>query len=128
MVRPLAGGRAEIEHDWLAGTGEATFDSADHMLSYSGARTTYKVDVSRLTTPPDVPAVAKRFEAAEAKSGVTAAERTGYRARSIGEATFTIDYGRPLVRGRVLLGTFCRTTVCGGRGPTRPRSSRHRRP
>jgi hypothetical protein len=106
VVRPLPGGRAEIEHDWLAGTGEATFDSADHMLSYSGARTTYKVDVSRLTTPPDVPAAAERFEAAEAKSGVRALSvRDTLRAR-IGDAAFTIDYGRPLVRGRALLGNI----------------------
>jgi hypothetical protein len=90
----------------LAGTGEATFDSADHMLSYSGARTTYKVDVSRLTTPPDVPAAAERFEAAEAKSGVRALSvRDTLRAR-IGDAAFTIDYGRPLVRGRALLGNI----------------------
>ena len=104
VVRRLPAGRAEIEHDWLAGTGEATLDSADHMLSYSGARTTYKVDVSRLTTPPDVSAAAQRFEAAEAKSGVRELSvRDTVRAR-IGEASFTIDYGRPLVRGRVLLG------------------------
>jgi hypothetical protein len=104
VVRPLPGGRAEIEYDWLAGTGEATFDSADHMLSYSGARTTYKVEVSRLPTPPDVSAAAERFEAVEAKSGVKELSvRDTVRAR-IGEASFTIDYGRPLVRGRVLLG------------------------
>jgi hypothetical protein len=106
VVRLLPGSRAEIEHDWLAGTGEATFDTADRMLSYSGARTTYKVDVTRLATPPDVQAVAQRFEAAEAKNGVTELSvRDTVRAR-IGDATFTIDYGRPLVRGRVLLGNI----------------------
>jgi Protein of unknown function (DUF2911) len=106
VVRLLPGHKAEIEHDWLAGIGEATFDSADHMLSYSGARTTYKMDVSRLTTPPDVRAVAERFEAAEAKSGVRQLSvRDSVRA-SIGQATLTVDYGRPLVRGRVLLGNI----------------------
>jgi hypothetical protein len=105
VVRLLPGGRAEITHDWLAGTGEAAFDSAYHMLRYSGARTTYLVDVRRLATPPDVRAVADRFEALEAKGG-------GYRQLSvrdtararIGTAAFTVDYGRPLARGRVLLG------------------------
>jgi Protein of unknown function (DUF2911) len=106
VVRPLPGGKAEIEHDWLAGVGAATFDSADHMLSYSGARTTYNVDVGRLTTPPDVQAAAERFEAAEAKSGVTQLSVRDTLRASIGDATFAIDYGRPLVRGRVLLGNI----------------------
>jgi hypothetical protein len=106
VVRLLPGGKAEIEHDWLAGTGEATFDSADHMLSYSGARTTYKVDVNRVTTPPDVQAAAARFEAAEAKSGVKELSVRDTVRASIGNATFTIDYGRPLARGRVLLGNI----------------------
>jgi hypothetical protein len=104
VVRALPGGRAEIVHDWLAGVGEATFDSADHMLSYSGARTTYKVDVSRITTPPDVQAAAARLEAAEATSGVRELSVRDTLRASIGNATFVIDYGRPLVRGRVLLG------------------------
>lgn len=106
VVRLLPGSRAEIEHDWLAGTGEATFDSADRMLSYSGARTTYKVDVTRLTTPPDVQAVAARFEEAESKSGVKELSVRDTVRASIGAATFTIDYGRPLARGRVLLGNL----------------------
>jgi len=106
VVRLLSDGRAEITHDWLAGIGEATFDSADHMLRYSGARTTYKVDVSRLTEPPDVQAVAKRFEAVEAKSGVTELSVRDTVRASIGRATFVIDYGRPLVRGRVLVGNI----------------------
>jgi hypothetical protein len=104
VVRPLAGGRAEIAHDWLAGVGSATFDSADRMLSYSGARTTYKVDVTRVATPPDVQAVAKRFEAAEANTGVRQLSVRDTLRATIGDASFTIDYGRPLVRGRVLLG------------------------
>jgi len=106
VVRPLPGGRAEIVHDWLAGVGVATLDSGDHLLSYSGARTTYKVDVSRVTTPPDVQAVAARLEAAEAKSGVTELSVRDTVRASIGTATFTVDYGRPLVRGRVLLGNI----------------------
>jgi hypothetical protein len=62
-------GRAEIAHDWLSGTGAATFDSANRLLTYSGARTTYLVDVARLPEQPDVDAIAARFEASEARSG-----------------------------------------------------------
>ena len=104
VVRLLPGGRAEITHDWLAGTGEAAFDPAYRMLRYSGARTTYLVDVPRLDAPPDVRAVADRFEALEARSGMRQLSvRDTMRAR-IGAAAFTVDYGRPLARGRVLLG------------------------
>lgn len=105
VVRPLAGGRAEIAHDWLAGVGEAELDSAHRMLRYSGARTTYLVDVRRVPAPPDVRAVADRFAAAEARGGGfrQLSVRDTVRAR-VGGATFTVDYGRPLARGRVLLG------------------------
>lgn len=39
FVRTLPRGKAEIRHDWLSGTGEATLDSSQRLLSYSGART-----------------------------------------------------------------------------------------
>ncbi len=105
VVRLLAGGRAEIAHDWLSGTGEATFDSAYRMLSYSGARSTYDVDVRRLASPPDVRAVADRFEALEAKGGAVRQLSVRDTARaSVGGATLSVDYGRPLARGRALLG------------------------
>ena len=105
VVRPLGGGRAEIAHDWLAGTGEATLDSSYRLLRYSGARTTYHVNVERLPAPPDVQALAMRFEALEAKNGGVRqlSVRDTVRA-SIGSATFVVDYGRPLARGRTLLG------------------------
>src|SRR3954463_13724711 len=60
VVRLLADHRAEIQHDWLSGTGEATFDSAGRMLAYSGARTTYLVDVRRLPSQPDVKSIAEK--------------------------------------------------------------------
>jgi hypothetical protein len=106
VVRLLPRGRAEIRHDWLSGTGEAAFDSAHRMLSYSGARTTYLVDVRRLSTPPGIDSVAARFEAREAQGGGyrSLSVRDTVRAR-IGAAAFTVDYGRPLARGRVLLGS-----------------------
>lgn len=104
-VRPLEGGKMEITHDWLSGTGEATVDSNDHMLSYSGARTTYKVDVNRLNTAPDIKSIADRFEILETKAGTVRqlSVRDTMHAQ-IGNVKFTVDYGRPLMRGRKLLG------------------------
>jgi hypothetical protein len=106
-VTPLGGGKADITHDWLSGTGEATMDSAYQMLSYSGARTTYKVDVNRLASPPDIKSIADRFEAAEAKKGIVKELSVRDTARAqIGNASFAVDYGRPLMRGRQLLGNI----------------------
>ena len=104
-VRIVSDSQAEIDHDWLAGTGAATFDSAQRMLHYSGARTTYLVEVERLASPPDVRPIADAFEALETKNGgmKQLSVRDTTRA-SIGGASFTVDYGRPLARGRVLLG------------------------
>jgi hypothetical protein len=105
VVRVLPQGRAEIQHDWLAGTGEATFDANRHMLHYSGARTTYDVDVTRVAEGPDVKATAARFTAAESSSGAVKplSVRDTTRA-TIGSTSFTVDYGRPMARGRELLG------------------------
>lgn len=105
VVRLLPAGKVEIWHDWLAGTGEATLDSAHRMLEYSGARTTYKVDVTRLSEPPNVETIGAQFAALEAKNGgVTPLSVRDTTRASIGAAAFTIDYARPLARGRQLLG------------------------
>ena len=105
IVRLLADGKAEISHDWLSGTGEATLDSAGHLLSYSGTRTTYLVDVQRVDSVPDVQAIGARFAAAEASGGGVRALSVRDTVRAtIGDATFTVDYGRPLARGRTLVG------------------------
>jgi hypothetical protein len=105
VVRFLPGGKAEIRHDWLSGTGEATLDSSNRLLSYSGQRTTYKVEVARLTEQPDVRTIGDRFAALEVKTGAMKqlSSRDTTRA-TIGSATFAVDYGRPLARGRVLVG------------------------
>ncbi len=104
-VIPLDSHKMEIRHDWLSGTGQAMMDSAGNMLSYSGARSTYDVRVERLATPPDVKGVADRFGAQETQSGNVKelSVRDTVRAK-IGNTVFTIDYGRPLLRGRTLLG------------------------
>ena len=104
-VTPLAGGKSEVTHDWLSGTGEAMMDSGYNMLSYSGARTTYKVQVTRLAAPPDVKGIAGRFETNEIEGGsVKSLSVRDTTSGQIGNATFTVDYGRPLLRGRTLLG------------------------
>ena len=106
VVRVLADNKAEIQHDWLSGTGQATFDSTGRLLTYSGARTTYLVDVARVDSQPDIKSIGDRFAALEATNGGAVRQlspRDTVRA-SVGAASITIDYSRPLARGRVLLG------------------------
>ena len=104
-VQPGPGGTAEIQHNWLAGTGAAVLDSNRRMLSYSGGRTTYQVQVSRLEGPVDVEAIGARFAATEQAQGRPSSLSVRDTVRAIiGTANFTVDYGRPLARGRTLLG------------------------
>jgi hypothetical protein len=105
VVRLLSGNRAEIQHDWLSGTGQATFDSTGRMLTYSGARSTYLVEVARLDSQPDIKPIADKWEALEAANGGFKQLSPRDTVRStIGPASISIDYSRPLARGRVLLG------------------------
>jgi hypothetical protein len=109
VVRLLSDNRraAEIQHDWLAGTGQATFDSTGRMLTYSGARTTYLVDVARVDSQPDIRSIADKWEALEtAKGGFSQLSPRDTVRSKIGDASITIDYSRPLARGRVLLGNI----------------------
>ena len=107
VVTLVAPGKADIHHDWLAGYGDATFDSLHHMLTYSGARSTYKVEVQRLTTQPDVKTIGERFAALETSQGGMKQLSVRDTARAtVGPATLSVDYGRPLARGRVLLGNI----------------------
>jgi hypothetical protein len=105
-VKRLPDGKVEIAHDWLAGIGEAVVDSARRLQHYSGTRTTYKVDVTRLAEPPDVKTVAQQFAALETAKGFAQLSVRDTARATIGAATFAIDYGRPLVRGRELLGSL----------------------
>jgi len=104
-VRRLPGNKAEVWHDWLSGVGQATLDSAHRLVSYSGARTTYKVDVTRLREPMNIQEIGGRFAAAESTNGGPhqLSVRDVVHA-TIGSAALTVDYGRPLARGRKLLG------------------------
>ena len=103
-VKRLPNGTVEIAHDWLAGIGEAVLDSGRRLQRYSGARTTYKVEVTRLAEPPDVATIGQQFAALETKRGFAQLSVRDTARASIGAATFAVDYGRPLVRGRELLG------------------------
>ena len=104
IVSRRADGKVEIEHDWLAGTGEATVDSSYQLQHYSGARTTYKVEVERVSTLPDVATIGTQFAAAESKSGAKQLSVRDTARATIGAASFDVDYARPLARGRRLLG------------------------
>ncbi|HWN17890.1 MAG TPA: DUF2911 domain-containing protein [Gemmatimonadales bacterium] len=103
-VHPHAGGKVELRHDWLAGTGEVTVDSGGRMLAYSGMRTTYKVAVARTTALPDIEAIGDRLAAAESRTGQQQLSVRDTARATIGAATFSVDYSRPLARGRTLLG------------------------
>jgi len=61
--------------------------------------------VKRLAMPPDVKGIADRMVALEAQAGdvKSLSVRDTVRAK-IGNSVFTVDYGRPLLRGRTLLG------------------------
>jgi hypothetical protein len=103
-VVPRGQGMVELRHGWLSGTGDATVDTAGRMLSYSGMRSTYKVSVARVASPPDVDSVAARLAAAERATGQQQLSVRDTTRATIGTAALTVDYGRPLARGRTLLG------------------------
>jgi Protein of unknown function (DUF2911) len=103
-VVPKGHGMVELRHGWLSGTGDVTVDSAGRMLSYSGMRSTYKVSVARVATPPDVDSITTRLAAAEHAGGQQQLSVRDTTRATIGAAAFTVDYGRPLLRGRTLLG------------------------
>jgi len=104
FVHPVGGGKVELWHDWLSGTGDVTVDSSGRMLTYSGMRSTYKVAVARTRTLPDVEAIGDRMAAAEQRTGPSQLSVRDTARATIGSATFVVDYGRPLLRGRTLLG------------------------
>lgn len=104
-VRDLDGNRVAISSTGLAGSGIARLDEQGRMISYSGEGTTYKQEVRRVTTVPDLDAIFERFAADEKAKGVSRvlSARDTMRA-TIGGVGITVDYSRPLARGRLLLG------------------------
>ena len=93
-----------LRHDWLSGSGDVTVDSAGRMQTYSGMRSTYKVDVRRVAEAPDVAAIGERLASAEKQRGAAQLSVRDTARGTIGVATLSVDYGRPLARGRTLLG------------------------
>ena len=97
-------GKVELRHSWLSGTGDVKLDSAGRMLSYSGMRSTYKVVVHRTATLPDVGAIGRGLADAERATGPRQLSVRDTTRATIGGTTITVEYGRPLARGRTLLG------------------------
>ena len=104
-VHRAGGDSVVLRHDWLSGSGDVTVDSVGRMRTYSGMRSTYKVDVTRVSVLPDVDAVGARLAAAEKKSGPSQLSVRDTARGTISTASLSIDYGRPLARGRILLGS-----------------------
>jgi Protein of unknown function (DUF2911) len=98
------GGKVVLRHDWLSGYGDVTVDSSGRMLAYSGVRSTYKVAVTRTKAPPDVASIGSRLAAAERQTGPQQLSVRDTARATIGGASFSVDYSRPLARGRTLLG------------------------
>ena len=98
-------GSYAISSTGLAGTGTAHLDSLGRLASYSGAGTTYKQEVRRITDVTDIDAIATRFAADEKREGLATelSPRDTVRA-TVGAADMTVDYGRPSRRGRTLVG------------------------
>lgn len=106
-VRRLEDGVHAITSTGLSGSGIARIDEQGRMLSYSGEGTTYKQEVRRISDVPDLDAIFERFAADENAEGVSRvlSVRDTMRA-TLGAATLVVDYGRPLARGRALLGAL----------------------
>ena len=104
-VRDLGDGRVALTSTGLAGTGIASLDPEGRMLSYSGEGTTYRQEVRRVEEVPDLDAVLERFAAEERAQGVSRVLSARDTARGrVGGAELVVDYGRPLARGRTLVG------------------------
>lgn len=104
-VRPLGGDSLAFGSTGLSGQGVAHVDGQGRLLSYSGEGTTYKQEVRRITDVPDIEAIYRRFAADERAKGVSRELSARDTARAaIGSARLLVDYGRPLARGRVLVG------------------------
>ena len=120
-VRPLGNGRVSITSTGLAGTGLGVLDSGGRMLSYSGAGTTYHQEVRRVSDVPELEPILERFAADEREKGVQrwlsvrdtmratiggASDRSDASDRLDAGVVLTVDYSRPLQRGRTLLGNL----------------------
>jgi hypothetical protein len=104
LIRKQPDGTMTLVTGGLSGTGVARVDQRGRMLSYSGARTTYKQEVERVEQVPDIDAIAARFAAREKGAPVRSMSTRDTMRADVGAATIMVDYGRPLRRGRDILG------------------------
>ncbi len=105
MIERLPDGAYSLRSTGLAGSGLARLDSLGRMVSYSGAGTTEKQEVRRVSYVPDIDSLTTRLAADERRTGVPSALSPADTARAaVGSAIVTIAYSRPARRGRTLLG------------------------
>jgi hypothetical protein len=82
---------------------QVTLDAQGRVLAIDGSATTNKIRVARVASV-DLPALAQSFAAREAAgAGLGQTTRDTTRATA-GGATLSVDYGRPLTRGRQIFG------------------------
>lgn len=104
-VRALGGDSVSVSSTGLSGAGVAHVDSTGRLIAYSGEGTTYKQQVRRIADVPDLDAIFDRFAADEKARGATTALSARDTARAtVGGVDVTVEYSRPLARGRVLVG------------------------
>ncbi|HXT17561.1 MAG TPA: DUF2911 domain-containing protein [Gemmatimonadaceae bacterium] len=104
-IRRQSDGSYSLASTGLAGSGVAHFDSAGRMVAYSGAGTTYKQEVRRVSEVPNIDSLTTRLAAAELETGVPSELSPGdFVQDTLGSAILTITYSRPARRGRTLVG------------------------
>ncbi|MDX2262524.1 MAG: DUF2911 domain-containing protein [Gemmatimonadales bacterium] len=83
----------------------AVMDTQGRMTQYSGRETTIKIETERLAAVPALDSIRSAWVALEASRGiVTDLSRRDTVTVTKGKAAITIDYGRPVARGRDIMG------------------------
>lgn len=104
-LRRLGSDSIAIRSTGLSGEGVAHMDPEGRLLSYSGEGTTYRQRVRRVDVVPDIDALTARFAEDERARGVSRSLSARDSVHtSLHGVDVTVDYGRPLARGRTLLG------------------------
>lgn len=104
LVRKQPDGSITFVTGGLAGTGVARLDEHGHMTHYSGKHTTFKQEVERIAAAPDIDRLAEHFAARERAAPVRSLSVRDTTRSVVGRARISVDYGRPLKRGREILG------------------------
>lgn len=104
-ITRLADGGYSLASTGLAGSGVAHFDSLGRMIAYSGAGTTYKQEVRRISNVPNIDSLTTLLAAEEQRTGVPSAlSPRDFVRDTVGPAIVTVDYSRPSRRERMLVG------------------------